>query len=486
MIKLALNAAILGALSYAVAAAEEGTAATGFWAWMAPFIIISLLIVINGLYVSAEFAIIGTRPSQMEELARQGNSAAQQVLNVLEDSHLQDQYIATAQLGITIASLFLGMYAEPAIEHLIAPYLSTWLDLSALSVRFATTPEALLELISYILVISFITYLHVVVGEMVPKSMALSDAASTAMRLNLFMRLSRITLTPLVRVLNSVGALLLRVVNLPPAKPRVHSAEEIVQIVGESADGGFINDDERDIIQNIFDFSERYAAQVMTPRRKVQALPVDVGLDELMNFVANSTHNRFPVYEGTLDHVIGILHMHNIIKQQLYSKGHFDLRLLLKPAPAVPEDTPVEDLLAIFKHQRIHMAVVLDEFGGMAGVVTLEDLVEEVVGEVQDEFDVENAPYVELEPGLLELAGSYLLGDLLDDVDLGDHDELPEVETVGGLVVTELGRPPLEGDELTLNGTVHFRVLAVDGLAIARLQVRFPTDEKAAEPPAEK
>jgi CBS domain containing-hemolysin-like protein len=201
----------------------------------------------------------------------------------------------------------------------------------------------------------------------------------------------------------------------------------------------------------------------------------------LLNFVAHSTHNRFPVYQGTLDYVIGILHMQNLIKQNLLGKGSFDLRLLLNAAPAVPEDTPVEDLLAIFKQQHIHMAVVLDEFGGMAGVVTLEDLVEEVVGEVQDEFDSEYEPYVEVQPGVLDLAGSYLLAHLWEDVDLGDEDELPEVETVGGLVVTALGRPPQVGDELTLNDNVHFKVLAIDGLAIARVQVSFPPGGDATE-----
>ena len=483
LVPLLLLGGSIGSLSYGVATVNTAAETPpSIWAWLVPLLVIALLIALNGLYVSAEFAIIGTRPSQMEEMARQGQPSAEQVLHILDNPRQQDQYIATAQLGITIASLGLGMYAEPALEHLLSPYLMRWFDLETWAVTFNTTADHLLHLLGYVLVLSGITYLHVVVGEMVPKAIALSHPAQTALQVNPLMRLSHLTLTYLVRLLNAVGALLLRLGNLPPPKTRIHSPEELEQLVTESAEGGFINEEEREIIHNIFDFGERYAAQVMTPRRKVQAIPVDIPEQELLNFVAHSTHNRFPIYEGTMDHVIGILHMQNLIKHSLLGKGNLDLRLLLNPAPAVPEDTAVEDLLAIFKQQHIHMAIVLDEFGGMAGVVTLEDLVEEVVGEVQDEFDVEHAPYVELEPGVLELAGSYLLAHLLEDVDLGDEDELPEVETVGGLVVTALGRPPQVGDELTLNETVNFKVLAIDGLAIARVQVNFPVEPSGGKP----
>ncbi|MDA0242213.1 MAG: hemolysin family protein [Chloroflexi bacterium] len=476
--KLLVNFLLLGTISYGVASvntAAEGGA--GLVAWLIPLLVIALLIALNGLYVSAEFAIIGTRPSQMEEIARQGDPAAEHVMQILDDPRRQDQYIATAQLGITIASLGLGMYAEPALEHLLAPYLTSWFDLEAWATLFGSTAENILHLLGYVLVISVITYLHVVVGEMVPKSIALSHAPQTALKVNPYMRVSYFSLTYLVRLLNALGAILLRLLRLRPPKSRVHSPQELEQLVTESAEGGFINDDERDIIHNIFNFGERYAAQVMTPRRKVQAIPVDIPEQELLNLVVNSNHNRFPVYQDSLDHVIGILHMQNLIKHSLLGKGSFDLRLLLNPAPAVPEDTAVEDLLTVFKQQHIHMAIVLDEFGGMAGVVTLEDLVEEVVGEVQDEFDVEHEPYVEISPGVLELAGTYLLAHLIEDVSLGDEDELPEVETVGGLVVTALGRPPQVGDELLLNENIHFKVLAIDGLAIARLQVTFPAGE---------
>ncbi len=194
------------------------------------------------------------------------------------------------------------------------------------------------------------------------------------------------------------------------------------------------------------------------------------------------------VYEGDLDHVIGILHLKDLIRQQLRTRGNLDIRLILRPAPSVPEYQPVEKLLAAFKRQRIHMAIVLDEFGGTAGIVTLEDLIEEVVGEVRDEFDFEREPIAQLEPGVLEVAGNFLLDDLSDHVFLGEEDTLPDVETVGGLIVTALGRPPQRGDEFTFDGSIRIVVLDVDGLAVARARVEYPVvqgGEDQGEAPAD-
>lgn len=439
--------------------------------WLTPLIVIALLILLNGLYVSAEFAIIGTRPSQMEELRNNGNRTAGHVLSILENSQRQDQYIATAQLGITIASLGLGMYAEPAVAHLIEPYLAAW---------FNITDSTTLHTISYLLVLSVLTYLHVVMGEMVPKSIALGNASQIVLFISYPMRLSQKLLTPLVRLLNGMGGILLRILDLPLPQTRLHSVEEIQQIVHESAAGGFINEEEREIITNILDFGDRTVGQVMTPRRKVQAIALDMPHDELLKFVITSRHNRFPVYEENRDHVAGILHLRDLVKQMMQNK-QVDLRLLVHPAPVVPEDERVEELLATFKQQRIHMAIVLDEFGGLAGIVTLEDLVEEVVGEVRDEFDVEREPLVELAPGVLEVAGNFLVDDLQELVYLGEEADLPDVETVGGLIVTELAAPPKLGDMCTYRENIHFTVTAVDGLAVARARIEFPTYDNETE-----
>ena len=253
----------------AVAAAESLPSPTVL---ILPTIIILILVVINGVFVAAEFAIIGVRDTQMEQLADEGNAIAGNVLRVLELRPQLDHYIATAQLGITLASLGLAMYAEPAIGHFVEPYLET---LGGFTPATAGT-------ISYIIALSLLTYLHVVIGEMIPKAMALSNASAMAIRLDPLMRLSGGILNYPVRVLNGIGNLLLRLLRIPPAHGhgRLVAAEELELIVAESVEGGLIQDDEEAFIRNIFDFSERTVGQVMTPRRRMQALNVHCPQDE--------------------------------------------------------------------------------------------------------------------------------------------------------------------------------------------------------------
>jgi CBS domain containing-hemolysin-like protein len=441
-----------------------------------PLTIIFLLVLINGLFVAAEFAIIGVRSTQLEPLAEEGSWPARSLFRILNSRPKLDGYIATAQLGITIASLGLAMYGEPAIGHFIEPYAVA-----------AGISERVAQSLGYVAALSLMTYLHVVIGEMVPKAMALMDPLRMGMWLARPMQISQTILSIPVKILNGIGNLLLRLFRVPPAEghARLLAAEELELLVAESAEGGLINVGEEEMIRNIFDFSERIVGQVMTPRPKLQAIPVDIPREALLQLVVESHHSRFPVYEGDLDHIVGILHLKDLVRQTVRTGGGFDLRLILRTAPVVPEDFGIEQLMVIFKRQKLHMAVVVDEFGGVAGVVTLEDLIEEVVGEVRDEFDQEREPYVEIAPGILELSGSYLLDDLADEVFLGEEDSLPDVETVGGLVITRLGRPPQIGDEVSYN-QVRFVVLDVDRRAVTRVRIEFavpdqsvPVDETA-------
>ncbi len=429
---------------------------------------IFFFVLLNGFFVAAEFAIIGVRSTQLEPMAEEGHNAAAKVLAVLNSRSAQDQYIATAQLGITVATLGLAMYGEPQIAHFVEPYLAQWMDVEA--------ETAVVQTVGYIFSLSLLTYLHIVVGEMVPKSMALSDAVKTALLVSRPMQWTVKLLRHPVRMLNAIGNRLLHLFRVPPVQghARVLSAEELELIVSESAEGGILNEEEEEMILNIFDFSERLVGQVMTPRTKVQAIPHNMSTENILALVASSRHSRFPVYEEDLDHIIGMLHVKDLLRQRVRRQGPLDIRLLLRPVPAVPEDHSVAVLLAAFKRQHLHMAIVLDEFGGVAGIVTLEDLVEEVVGEVRDEFDQEREPYLEIEPGVLEVVGNYLVDDLAEDVYLGGEDELPNVETVGGLIVTRLRRPPKVGDEVVYHEHVHFKVLDVDGRAVTRVRIEFP------------
>ncbi len=459
-------------LLMAAAVATEGPPALSVL--IVPGLIIIVLVSLNGLFVMAEFAIISVRSTQLEQMANEGNRIAKSVLPIVRSPLMQGSYTATAQLGITVASLGLGMYGEPQIAHFIEPYLARLLGVEP--------HEALVHTIGYLIAVSLLTYLHVVAGEMIPKSLALAIPDKAVLVVSQPMHVMQTVFHIPIRMLNSIGFGLLRLFGIPPAEghARLHSPEELELIVSESAEEGVLNKAEEQMIRNIFDFAERQVNQVMTPRPKVEAIPHDILLPELLPLVTESKYSRFPVYEENLDHIVGVLHLKDLVHQQMRRKGQFDIRLLLRPAPLIPEHYPVKKLLTAFKHQRIHMAIVLDEFGGTAGIVTLEDLVEEVVGEVRDEFDLENEPMVQLAPGVLEVAGNYLIDDLAEQVYLGEAEELPNIETVGGLIMTELGRLPRVGDKVTYN-QVHFTVLAVDGLAVARVRVEYPTAQETGE-----
>ena len=472
-----MNNIILTSLISLVAAEEPSI---GFVAgFLIPMIVVLILVLLNGLFVAAEFALLGTRASQMEILAEEGNKQAGTVMEVLEDSNKQNSFLATAQLGITVVTLALSMYGERSIAEYLNPYFHNW---------FPSLSEPVIVALETILVLGFLTYLHVVFGEMIPKSLALTSPSKTVLQLFRPMYLLQTILNLPIRFLNWLGDSLLRIFRVEPAHghARLYSSEEIELIVSESSEEGLISDDAEEMISNIFDFRDREVSHVMTPRRKIDGIPVSIAYNDLLKIVTESRHSRFPVYEGDLDHIVGLLHLKDLVRHHENGKEEFNLRNLLRPTPIVPEDHRVEDLLSAFKLQRIHMAVVLDEYGGVAGIVTLEDLVEEVVGEVRDEFDIEKEPVVKVAPGEFELTGDYLLDDLQEDVFLGEEDTLPDVDTVGGLIVTLLGRPAVVDDRIALDNNVAFQVMAVEGRAVTRARVTFPVPEnEKKQPPAE-
>jgi CBS domain containing-hemolysin-like protein len=433
-----------------------------------PFIVIVVLVLLNGLFVAAEFAIIGVRATRMEQLAEEGNRAAAWVRDVLENRAKIDGYIATAQLGITLASLGLGMYGEPVIAHLLEGPMHDWFGLEG----------TIVHTISFIISLAIITYLHVVVGEMVPKSLALQDAERLALLLAQPMRwIGRLFSVP-VRVLNGIGLLVLRVMGVRTVSEmsRVYTPDELELIISESSAGGLLQDYEEQLAVNIFDFAERRVDQVMIHRTSIVGVPVTAAVQDLLDLSATSPHSRFPVYEGSIDNIRGMLHLKDFVRQQL-SGEPFDLRELTRSMPFVPERLPVEALLRAFRREHQHMAIVIDEHGGTLGLVTLEDLIEEVVGEVRDEFDLEEQPPITVvAAGHLMVRGQVLLDTLEDHVPLGKiaHD----VQTVGGLALAEIGGRPVTGDEVHV-GDITLRVEEVDGLAIKRVSVHFQPANRA-------
>jgi len=432
---------------------------------LGPLFVIILLVALNGMFVASEFALIGVRPTQVEQMVNQGNRSARYMARVLHSDRAQKHYIATAQVGISLASLGLGMYGEPKIAEFVEPYLARLLGLNP--------HDAVVVTVGYVGAVALLTYLHIVIGEMVPKSMALSAPDRAALTVSPFMRLMGLIFSLPVRALNAIGAAILWLVRIPPAEghARLHSPEELALIVSESAQGGLLSQSEKETIDNIFDFAGRQVHQVMTPRRKIEAIPHTMPLPDVLALVANSQFSRFPVYKDNIDHIIGVLHLKDLACQHLWQQEKYDITLLLRPAPVVPEHFPAPKLVTMIRRRRLHMAIVLDEFGGTAGIATLEDLVEEVVGEVRDEFDREVEPLVQVSAGVLEVAGDVLVEDVQEYFDLGPEANRLDVETVGGLVMAKLGRMPKVGDTVVCNNAAQLTVLKLDGRAPARVRI---------------
>ncbi len=436
--------------------------------YLVPLLIIAGLILLNGLFVAAEFAIVAAPRTRLTQAAERGSRAAADVLSILADPAQQNRYLATAQIGVTIASLGLGMYGE----HTVAAWLHGPLS------RITPLAGPLSHTVATILAIGILTYLHVVLGEMIPKSLAIQHAETTVLQLDRPMFILRKLFQPVVWVLNGIGNLIVRLMGIPPAtaQARLFSAEELEYLMEESAEVGLVEADEQLFIENIFDLRDRSVGQVMTRRKQVVGLSIHADEEETLRFVCQQRHSRYPVYNKGLDDIIGVLHVKTLARQQANrDRQPFDLRQLARPVAYVPESLPLDQALTRFRRDRRQLAIVVDEYGGTAGLVTLEDIIEEVVGEILDEFDLEIAPLERLDEGLVRARGDLLVDELNQLCNLSlKH---PEADTVGGLVMANLGRLAEPGDQVTVEGVV-IEVEGVEGLAIQTVLVRLPTADK--------
>lgn len=429
-----------------------------------PLLVITFLIVLNGLFVAAEFSIVGSAPTRLAQMAEQGSKAAGQVLATLRDLKAQNRYLATAQVGITIASLGLGMYGEHAVAEWLVHPVERVTGISSI------TAAAVAATLSIIL----LTYLHVVFGEMIPKSMALHTSEKMVLKLQPVMTSMSWLFLPVVFVLNSAGNSILRLMRIPVLSPgsRVMSPDELEIIVGESFEGGLIEAGEQLFIENILDMSERNIGQVMTPRNRIIGISILSNETEVLDIICQKGYSRFPVYDGNLDQIVGVLHIKNLARQQVHDHQNFHLPSLISPTLYVPESVSLEEMLLRFRLEGQQIAIVLDEYGGTAGVITLEDLVEEVVGEILDEFDQEIIPIQVIDDNKIRVRGDLLLDELHQHYDLDlDH---PDADTVAGLVMAELGRMLQAGDAVEFQG-VRFVVETMLGLAVQTVIVELPS-----------
>ncbi len=434
--------------------------------YLIPAVVVTLLIVLNGIFVAAEFSIVAVPPTRMAQRAEAGSAAARHVLSILRDPRRQNQYITTAQVGITLASLGLGMYGEHAIADWFIE-LFHWLGSLA---------EPAAHTLAVVLSVGLLTYLHVVIGEMIPKSMALQAAETTVLALDRPMLVMERLFRPLNALLIAIGDRIVLLMGIPPleANERLYSPQELEFIVDESFAGGLLASSDKLYIENIFDLSERNVGQIMTPRTRIAGISVDDDLQAVLRCLCETRQTRYPVYDQDLDQIVGTLHVKDLVRRTLNGDEPLDVRGLARPVVYLPESLTLEKTLIRFRKERLQMAIVIDEFGGTAGLLTLEDLIEEVVGEIHDEFDQELEPIEELEGRRLRVRGDLLLDELeqLYDVPL----EHPEVDTVGGLVMAALGRIPQPGDTVDYHG-VTFEVEEVEGLAVKTLAVSLPPGE---------
>jgi len=430
-----------------------------------PIVIILFLIGMNGLFVAVEFAVVASSHTRLAPMADEGSVAAKRVLLILNDTPWQTRFIIMAQLGITLASLGLGMYGE----HTIAAWI-----LSPLT-HYSQITEITAHSVASIVAIGLMTYMHVVLGEVVPKSIALHAPEVTALRVIGPISFVERIFSPVIYVLNRIAQGLMQLVGIPQAgiHDRLLSPEELEIIVEESFESGLIEPAEQLYIENILDMRERTVGQVMTPRTRIVGISVDEDPAQAINIACHSLHSRYPIYENDLDAIIGLLHIKDLARHQLSDAGPLDLRQMARRRPviAVPETLSLESMLERFRRQKVTLAVVIDEFGGTAGIVTSEDLIEEVVGEIQDEFDKESAPFEIIGAQELRVQGSLLLDELNQHFDL--NLEHPEIHTVGGLIMSALGRIPKVGDETVVSG-VTFTVESVQGRAVESVHIHLP------------
>jgi CBS domain containing-hemolysin-like protein len=435
---------------------------------------VALIVAANAFFVAAEYGLVTVRRTRMQELDAQGSRGARRVLRLLEQP---PRFISAIQLGVTLSSLALGAIGEPVVSRLLERPLDLLPESWHTSV--ATT-------ISVILAFTILTYFHVVMGEIVPKSFTLQHpervAVVAAGPIGAFYVIFRPFIWVLVRtsgaVLGWFGVTASSGITL------VHSEEELKMLVTASREKGVLEEEEQEMLHKVFEFADKDAVDVMVPRPDVVAVPVDLPVQDVLALVLSNPFTRYPVFEGDLDDVVGVLHVRDLFST-LHERGleSTNLRMILREAIMVPETKPLDELLAEFQRTSNHLAIVVDEYGSVEGLVTLEDLLEEIVGEIGDEFDLPDAGVLRIGRGRVRLVGSFPIEEFNER--FGKSLPVDDYHTIGGFVFGELGRVPRVGDTVAFDGA-RFEVSAIDGPRIREVDVTLTaTASQTAQPPGQ-
>jgi len=411
---------------------------------------VGVLILLNAFFVAAEYGLVTARRTRIVELHHQGNKRARDVLRITANP---PRFIAAMQLGVTLTSLGIGALGEQALAGVFDDVMATILAV----------------LLAYLI----LTFLHVVIGELVPKGIALGHSEGTALVVSAPVRGFFILMRPLVWFLQRSTELVLRALGLQPpgADDDVHSEAELRMLVSQSTEHGELEQQEQEMLYKVFDFADKEASDVMVPRPEVVALSIALPPEECLEAVMDSPYTRYPVYRESLDNVVGILHVRDLFGA-LRDRGMHEVKVedLIRPAHVVPETKDLAALLAEFRRANQHMAIVVDEYGDMEGIVTLEDLLEEIVGDIEDEFDLPDESIEQIDEDTIKVDGTFPI----DDFNERFHTSLPDEDyhTLAGFVFGLLGRQPGVGDDISHDG-MRFDVLEVEGSRINKLAVVF-------------
>ncbi len=410
------------------------------------------LVGLNGFFVAAEFALVKVRPTQIApHVETLRGRMAQRMID-----HL-DAYLSATQLGITLASIGLGVVGEPAVNRLLQPLFEL----------VPNMPEEATHSISLIVAFAIISMFHIVLGELAPKSLAIRRPEPTSLWVALPLWAFYWATYPGIWVLNLMANAFLRIFGIEPVGhgELAHSEEEIRRLLASEEDTE-LSEPKRELLDNVFELSDRNARQVMVPRTEVVYMDATEPIEANLDVARRSGHTRFPLCEGDLDQLIGLVHIKDLF---IAEEPPTSLRDIARQTFAVPETLSLDQLLSRMRHEHVHMAAVVDEYGGVAGIVTLENVLEEIVGEIQDEFDAEVPEFVRLEDGGYRVLGGMLIDDLEDELGI-DIADAREEDTVAGIALSELGRTAEEGDAVEA-GRLRLEVEEVDGNRIVTLRV---------------